>query len=245
MKISGIILAAGRGSRLKRFTKKEPKSFYIYNNKRIIDLILENFKFNKIKNISLVLGYRRKSFKNYNYNKILNLEWNKSNIFYSLYKARKILSKNHTIISYADIIFKKEAIKKLKEQKGDLVILNYTNWQQNWKNRYKKPLKDLETFKFSKKNKINYLTAIGKKTSSYKDINGQFCGLFKISPRGWMKIEKFIKEKKVNIKKIDITSLLSKFLETNKKVIQVVNYSKEWFEVDTISDLKFLMANEK
>ena len=128
MKISGIILAAGRGSRLKRFTKKEPKSFYIYNNKRIIDLILENFKFNKIKNISLVLGYRRKSFKNYNYNKILNLEWNKSNIFYSLYKARKILSKNHTIISYADIIFKKEAIKKLKEQKGDLVILNYTNW---------------------------------------------------------------------------------------------------------------------
>ena len=243
--INGIILAAGRGSRLKRFTKKEPKSFYIYNNKRIIDLILENFKFNKIKNISLVLGYRRKSFKNYNYNKILNLEWNKSNIFYSLYKARKILSKNHTIISYADIIFKKEAIKKLKEQKGDLVILNYTNWQQNWKNRYKKPLKDLETFKFSKKNKINYLTAIGKKTSSYKDINGQFCGLFKISPRGWMKIEKFIKEKKVNIKKIDITSLLSKFLETNKKVIQVVNYSKEWFEVDTISDLKFLMANEK
>ena len=243
--INGIILAAGRGSRLKNLTKYKPKSFYIYNNKRIIDLILENFKFNKIKNISLVLGYRRKSFKNYNYNKILNLEWNKSNILYSLYKAKKILRKSHTIISYADIIFKKEAIKKLKDQKGDLVILNYTNWRHNWKNRYKKPLKDLETFKFSKKNKINYLTAIGKKTKSYKDINGQFCGLFKISPRGWMKIEKFIKEKKINIKKIDITSFLSKFLETNKKIIQVVNYSKEWFEVDTISDLKFLMANEK
>ena len=65
---------------------------------------------------------------------------------------------------------------------------------------------------YAKKNKINYLTAIGKKTKSYKDINGQFCGLFKISPRGWMKIEKFIKEKKINIKKIDITSFLSKFL---------------------------------
>ena len=103
--INGIILAAGRGSRLKNLTKYKPKSFYIYNNKRIIDLILENFKFNKIKNISLVLGYRRKSFKNYNYNKILNLEWNKSNIFYSLYKAKKILRKSHTIISYADIIF--------------------------------------------------------------------------------------------------------------------------------------------
>ena len=49
------------------------------------------------------------------------------------------------------LFFKKEAIKKLKDQKGDLVILNYTNWRHNWKNRYKKPLKDLETFKFSKK----------------------------------------------------------------------------------------------
>lgn len=245
MKISGIILAAGRGSRLKKFTKKKPKSFHIYNNKKIIDIILENFKFNKIKNISIVIGYRRKIFKNYNYNKIVNLEWNKSNIFYSLYKAKKILRKCHTIISYADIIFDKDAIKKLKKQKGDLIILNYTNWRSNWKNRYKKPLKDLETFKFLKKNKINYLTEIGKKTNSYKNINGQFCGLFKISPRGWMKIEKFIKEKKINIKNIDMTSFLSKFIESNKKVAQVVNYSKEWFEVDTISDLKFLMANEK
>ena len=44
----GIILAAGRGSRLKSLTNFKPKSFNKFKNKRYIDLIIDNFSLNKI-----------------------------------------------------------------------------------------------------------------------------------------------------------------------------------------------------
>ena len=48
--INGIILAAGRGSRLKRLTRDKPKSFNKFKNKSFLDLIIKNFENNKIKN---------------------------------------------------------------------------------------------------------------------------------------------------------------------------------------------------
>ena len=50
------------------------------------------------------------------------------------------------IISYADIIYDKEAIKYVERTKGDIVVLNNTNWKKVWKLRFKNPLDDLETF---------------------------------------------------------------------------------------------------
>ena len=42
--LQGIILAAGRGSRLGRLTKNKPKSFNKSSNKRYIDIVIDNFK---------------------------------------------------------------------------------------------------------------------------------------------------------------------------------------------------------
>ena len=41
----------------------------------------------------------------------------------------KLLKLDTCIISYADIIYDNEAIKLLMKTKGDIVILNNTNWK--------------------------------------------------------------------------------------------------------------------
>ena len=146
-----IILAAGRGSRLKNMTSYKPKSFNKFNKKRYIDIIIENFLKNNLKKINIVVGYKKNYLKRYKYKKLFNSKWKSSSIFFSLYKANKILSNESCIISYSDIIFKKSAIKLLKESKGEIVILNNSNWKKTWKLRFKKPLKDLESFDYSKK----------------------------------------------------------------------------------------------
>ena len=45
--VQGIVLAAGRGSRMKHLTDDKPKSFSRYKNKRLIDIIINNFRINK------------------------------------------------------------------------------------------------------------------------------------------------------------------------------------------------------
>ena len=58
--INGIILAAGRGSRLKTLTRDKPKSFNKYKNKSFLDLIIKNFENNKKKIV--ITGYKHYLF---------------------------------------------------------------------------------------------------------------------------------------------------------------------------------------
>ena len=85
--LQGIILAAGRGSRLGYLTK--PKSFNKSGDKRYIDIIINNFIKNNIRKINIVVGYKKHLFKNFPYKKIINKEWRSSNIFFSLNKQAK------------------------------------------------------------------------------------------------------------------------------------------------------------
>lgn len=241
----GLILAAGRGSRLKKLTSQKPKSFNKYNGKRFIDLIINNFKDSNIKKINIVVGYKKSLFKQLKYKKLFNQKWNKTSIFYSLYCARKILCKNTCLISYSDIIYKKDALKLLKNQKGNIVILNNVNWKKIWTKRFKKPLKDLESFNYISKKKTKYLTNIGEKPKNMKSIKGQFSGIFKITPSGWKTIIKFIKNEKININKLDMTTFFSKFVRKYKNMITIADYKQMWFEVDTLNDFKILNLKNK
>ena len=45
----GIILASGRGSRMRNLTSKKPKTLLRYKNKIILEKIIENFESNNIK----------------------------------------------------------------------------------------------------------------------------------------------------------------------------------------------------
>lgn len=238
--INGIILAAGRGSRLKNLTKYKPKSFNKFKNKSFLDIIIKNFKNNKIKKINIITGYKHHLFNKYKIKKFINKDWYNTNIFYSLYKAKKVLENSECIVSYSDIIYSEKAINILKKSKGDIVILNNLNWKSLWELRFKNPLKDLETFRVKKIKKKNFLVEIGKRPKNLAEIKGQFCGLFKITPKGWKKIIKLITISKIDYKNLDITALLSLIIKEYKKLVVVKDYSGEWYEIDTLSDFRML-----
>lgn len=242
--VQGIVLAAGRGSRMKHLTDDKPKSFSRYKNKRLIDIIINNFRINKIANLNIITGYKRSLFKSFKTKKILNSKWSSTSIFFSLQCATRILKKNTCVISYADILYNQNAIKLLKQAKGDIVILNNTNWKKTWKKRFKKPLNDLEKFNYTKKNDEKYLTEIGGTPKNLNSIKGQFAGLFKITPKGWRYILNLIKKDKIDIKKIDMTTFFSFFLKKKKLIIKIVDYKGMWFEIDTVKDFKILNSTK-
>ena len=234
-----IILAAGRGSRMGVLTNNKPKSFvYISKKKRLIDQVIENFVILGLKKITVITGYKSNKFDQFKkINTIKNKKWKTTNIFGSLIRADKILSKYTCIISYADIFYEKDAVQILKTSKikNGIVMLSFNNWKEYWKKRFKNPLSDLETFKTNNKNQ---LVEIGKRTNSYKNIKGQYMGVFKIDPNSWIKIKKHLFQDTKSLDKIDITALFQLIIKKKICKIHVENYKKKWFEIDSIKDYK-------
>jgi choline kinase len=245
-KIFPIILAAGRGSRMGNLTKNKPKSFVkIYKKKKLIDKVIENFENCKLEKITLITGYKSNHFKKFDkIDLINNHKWRTTNIFGSLLYADRVLSKYNCIISYADIFYEQEAIEILKKSKikKGIVVLSYQQWKKYWKKRFINPFVDLETFKTNFKNQ---LIEIGNRANSYKNIRGQYMGLFRIDPFSWNKIKKFLLKKRENLDKIDITTLFQLIIKNKICNIYVKNYKKRWFEIDDIKDYKIFRNSLK
>lgn len=232
-KLAGIILAAGKGSRTKL---KSPKGLIKYKNKPLINHVIQNLKENKIKNINIITGYKKDFFeRKLNENFLNNQKWKKTNMFYSLSIADKILKNNYCIISYADIFYEKKAISLLLKKKYDISITSFSGWKKLWSLRFKNPLEDLESFKIDKKNN---LVKIATKERKIKEIQGQYMGLIGISPMGWQIIKKSLKNLSKNeIEKISLTEVLKKVI-INYKFIKVLDYKNKFFEIDFKKDIR-------
>ena len=130
-----VVLASGRGSRLKGETKTKPKCLTkIYQEKTILDFLSRNFSY--FRKIIVVTGYRSKLIQNHLKNKkisfVKNANYMTTNMVESLMLARKEIESNEIIIVYGDIFFDSNIIKKVSKVKGNVLSLN-TKWLKSWK----------------------------------------------------------------------------------------------------------------
>lgn len=235
-----IILAAGEGSRLYPYTKNIPKCMVKYENKSIISHQLNIFKKVKIKRIYLVSGYKSSKIRFNQIKKRKNTDYKNSNMVFSLFKYANLFNgKQDIIVSYGDIIYKKEVIQKLIGDNNNLSTIIDLDWYKYWKKRFKNPLKDAETLKTDRK---NFITDIGKKTKHYKNIKGQYIGLTKIQKeisqrvlRIWLSLYK--SNNKSKIKNLFFTDFL-RILIKKKIKLKAVYVRRGWLEFDQPIDLK-------
>ena len=109
-----------------------------------------------------------------------------------------------------------------------------------WKERFGNPLVDAETFKI---NKNSYLTEIGRKPRTIKEIEGQYMGVIFFKPSGWKKIRGLISKHRFLID-LSITELLSFAIRNNIK-IKAIKYDNLFYEIDTNTDLKVMRKKLK
>ncbi len=230
-----IILAAGRGSRIKKFTNFKPKAFIKIDNKTLLEHQLEIYLKSGIEKIAIVTGYKNKLFNKYNLKKFNNDKWKSTNMVFSLTKAKSWLKSFNCIVSYSDILFDKKIILDLLKSKTQLELPYNLNWKKNWKLRYKRPLEDLETFKISKN---NYVMEIGKKPKKYKDIEGQFMGIIKFTPKSWKKVNNYLNKIKSRNKNMQMTKLIDNLISNNVLKVKGTPSKSQWFEIDNLNDYR-------
>lgn len=139
--MQAILLAAGMGKRLGKYTNNNTKCMLEVAGERLIDRTIEAIKLAGIKKFIIVIGYEGDNLKNYIYSKyskdtdiefifINNEIYDKTNNIYSLFLTKEYFSQDDTILLESDLIYEKDLIKKIVENKNPNVaaVAKYASW---------------------------------------------------------------------------------------------------------------------
>lgn len=228
-----ILLAAGRGSRLGKMTSELPKALNHYNKKPILDYILRNIQLsgNKFSEIVIVGGYKIEMFSHIECNLIENSQWQNSGPLFSLSLAQKYLESEDCIVSYTDIIYDVKYWDSIFSLEEEIVLPSNQNFINSWNSRSVNIQDDLESFK----TKDGYILEIGQKIANLKEVEGQFAGIVKFTPKGWSSFSKVVCTN--NFEKKDITTALNEYAGSGGK-IRVQNVDAYWQEFDNPEDFE-------
>jgi len=234
----GLILAAGRGSRMGAATRDRPKGMVALCGRPLIAWQLDALGRAGVEEIAVVRGYRGDALP-FAVTYLENPRWAETSIASSLACAERWLAAGPTIVSYADIVYPPELLHRLIEARGDLVLAYDTNWLELWRRRFDDPLEDAETFRVDER---GFVREIGGRPGSLAEIRGQYMGLFALSPRGSARLlGRFHALEGRERDRIDMTGLLG-LLVREGEAIRTVPFDGWWCEVDSPADL--LLAEE-
>ncbi len=239
--MKAIILAAGRGSRMGAITDKAPKCMSILRGLTLIEWQIQTFKKMGITDPIVITGYQNQSIQKHLGAQVTYLNhprWDQTNMVGTMLRAKQIGEKEPVIISYSDIVYRSEILKKLISTPihGSSITITYdTLWSQLWSERFEDPLSDAESFRVSKN---GHILEIGSNAKSIEEIQGQFMGLVRIEPNAWDFIEECFQKEAL----IDFTSLLQKMIQS-KRLVHGLPIRGGWTEIDTKNDLDLAIRN--
>ena len=136
--MQALMLAAGMGKRLGKYTENATKCMVPVNGKALIDYAIEALIEAGIKKFTLVVGYKRDVLKDYLKGKYpeITIEYIDNDVFdttnniYSLYMAKDVLAQDDTILLESDLIYDKKIIQELIDnpEKNLCVVSPFESW---------------------------------------------------------------------------------------------------------------------
>lgn len=240
----GVVLAAGRGSRLDGSTDAMPKCLTCIGGMSLLERTLRALRGAGAANIHIVVGYRheviRSQFPGLTY--LVNDRWAESNMVESLLMAHDAVSEEHALVIYGDVFVDQSALAAFASRtrgKG-LAVASLRNWQEHWYQRYEDPLVDLESFRVDHR---GYLREIGRRVTDPATVDGQYMGILSIGPEGWRALATAAASLPPSAKaRISMTELLDRVINHSHLPVFVSEYSGDWAEIDTPADLQYYLA---
>jgi histidinol-phosphate/aromatic aminotransferase/cobyric acid decarboxylase-like protein/choline kinase len=133
-----VILAAGMGSRLGKYTQNNTKCMLSINGRTLIERALDALNNTGIHKCIIVVGYQKDNlmgfigdrYKNVEITYISNDIYSKTNNIYSLYLAKEYLLQDDTLLLESDLVFEEKIIQDLLDnpQPTLAVVARYEPW---------------------------------------------------------------------------------------------------------------------
>lgn len=241
--MKAIILAAGQGTRLKKYTENLPKGMLVFEGKTIIERQIELYQECGLKDIIVVCGFAADKIHYKGIKYFMNEAYAETNMVESFMTARSEFG-DDVILSYSDILFTKNMLQTMISSRGDFAVAVDKEWKKYWMMRYGRVDFDTESLKIDCNKNI---ISLGLENPLLEDIDARYIGLLKFSKDGLNAITKLWDDNYAEymerpwqqsgktIRKAYMTDLLNALIENGKQV-KAVEFVNEWIEFDTNED---------
>ena len=237
-----LIVAAGLGSRLKKHTENLPKCMLDFNGKTLLQRQVEAYNECGIKDITVIRGYKKEKINYKNLNYVTNDDFKNNNILNSIFYAEKKINGN-IIISYSDILFESNVVKRLMQSDHDISVVVDIDWRGYYVGRKDHPLSEAENVIFDSNNQV---LKIGKIGTQKEEVHGEFIGMIKLTNRGaeifkenFHRVKKLYWNKPFQraaiFQKAYLTDMIQELVDIGVKVHCVI-IERGWKEIDTVED---------
>jgi histidinol-phosphate/aromatic aminotransferase/cobyric acid decarboxylase-like protein/choline kinase len=172
--MQAIILAAGMGNRLGRYTADNTKCMLSINGKTLIERALDALAAAGVQTCVIVVGYKKENlmaflgdhYKTISIHYVINDVYHKTNNIYSLYLAKDHLAADDSLLLESDVIFEEHLIAEIAQDKRPVVaaVAPYEPWMDGTVTRIDD---DDAIIAFIPKKLFNF----DEKDSYYKTVN--------------------------------------------------------------------------
>lgn len=240
-----IILAAGRGSRLYKYTEILPKGMLPLAGKPILQRQIETLRKAGITNISIVRGYNQEKINFTNVKYYDNHLWETTGPVVSLFcAAREFDGSDDVLVSYADSIQELRILKQIMNEKYSLSKAIDVDYKDYWTARNGDWKLDSESCTLNSDGSIKEIGEDG--VTDEARLHGRDASLTFISKEMAPKVlELYNKLKKEywdkplvdgrGVNKFNMTNLLQSWIDHGWKVM-ANRIKRGWMEFDTNED---------
>lgn len=241
--MQAVMLAAGMGKRLKKYTENNTKCMLKIQDKTLIERAIEALLEAGITKLIIVAGYKGDNLKNFLLKecknpKVKKMEiqfidndiFDKTNNIYSLSLAKDALAKDDTILLESDLIYDYKLIKRLVDSKDEnlVSVAKYEQWMDGTVIKIDKDrnvLEFIEKKNFSFKQLDEYYKTVNVYKFSQKFLNEQFLPF----------LDAYIKAYGENEYYELVLKIIAHLSRSELKAIDVSDI--DWYEIDDAQDL--------
>ena len=241
--MKAIILAAGSGTRLGKYTENMPKGMLQFNGKSLIETQIEVLKSCGIGNIIIVRGYMQDKIRIKGVKYYENEDYANTNMVETLFAAEEEMD-DDIIVCYSDILYQRSVIKKALDSKADIGVAVDSDYLDYWKARLDDPQSDTESLVIENGN----ITELGDTNCKIENARVRYVGLIKFSKKGVEVLKKIYHESKKkyyskdepwlrskSFKKAYMTCMLQAIINAGY-IVKPITISRGWLEFDTEQD---------
>ncbi len=246
--MKAIILAAGQGTRLKKYTENLPKGMLNFDGKTIIERQLEVYRECGLDDIIIVKGFAADKINYDGVKYYTNVNYADTNMVESLMAAKEEFD-DDIIVSYSDILFEKNMLLGMMRAKDNFAVAVDDNWKTYWKARYGKVDFDTESLSIDSDDNI---VELGLENPKLEDIDARYVGLLKFSRQGMSIVQSIMNDAYIHyedkpwqqsgktVRKAYMTDLLQAIIESGNNV-KAIRFHNGWVEFDTNEDYETAM----
>jgi choline kinase len=242
--MKGIVIGAGRGSRLRHLTEETPKPLVPILGRPMLDHVLDALRAGGLqgKQVVYVCGYKKEVIQaaHPELHYVENREWETNNILASLLCAREHLTGGF-VSTYADIVYRPAVVEALVRSPHDITLACDTDWRRRYTHRSQHPETDAEKLRAEGERVVELSRRIASEAAS-----GEFIGVMKLSAAGAARFIAAFDEAAAlfpsgefregrTFRKAYLIDLLQRMLE-HGEVMHRVDTHGGYMEIDTLED---------